>query len=110
MRIAWYQRWHNTECFIDNLQGIIEGYNKSKHRTIKTRLVDVTRETEDRVFFDSYVPKQPKAAKRYHFKVGDNVQIAADRHVFLREHFQRWSEELFKVTKRWRSHNINMYK
>lgn len=109
-RIARYQRRHNTERYIDNLQGIIEGYNKSYHRTIKTRPVDVTRETEDRVFFDSYVPKQPKAPKRYHFKVGDNVRIAADRHVFLREHFQRWSEELFKVTKRWRSHNINMYK
>ena len=109
-KIARYQRRQNTERYIDVLQGIIEGYNKTYHRTIKTRPVDVTAENEERVFFDSYAPKQPKAATRPRFSVGDNVRIASERHIFLREHFQRWSEEIFKISKRWRQHNINMYK
>jgi len=109
-RIARYQRRQNTERYIDVLQGIIEGYNKTYHRTIKTRPVDVTAVNQERVFFDSYAPKQPRKPTRHHFAVGDNVRIAAERHIFLREHFQRWSEEIFKISKRWRQHNINMYR
>ena len=59
-RIARYQRRQNTERYIDVLQGIIEGYNKTYHRTIKTRPVDVTAANQERVFFDSSAPKQPR--------------------------------------------------
>ena len=109
-RIARYQRYLNVDRYIDGLQGIIEGYNKSYHRTIKTRPIDVDEQQRDQVFFDSYSPKQPPKTIKHRLVVGDNVRIAAERHLFLREHFQRWSEELFKISKRWRKHNINMYK
>ena len=64
LRIEQFQRWHNTEHYINNLQGIIKGYNRSYDCSIKIRPVDMTRETEDRVFFDSFVQKQPKVPKR----------------------------------------------
>lgn len=109
-RIARFQRYRNTERYLDNLQGIVEGYNKSYHRTIKRRPVDVGEAERDVVFLDSYTPKRPPRRIPFRLAIGDNVRIAAERHPFLREHFQRWSEEVFVVTKRWRQRNINTYK
>ena len=109
-RIARYQHHRNTERYVDALQGIIEGYNKTYHRTIKTRPVDVSDANKEEVFLNSYASKQPKKQLPFRLAVGDNVRISSERHVFLREHFQRWSEELYQVTKRWRHWNVNMYK
>ena len=109
-RIARFEHHQNTERYIDALQDIVEGYNKSYHRTIKGRPIDVTEAEKDVVFFNSYAKKQPAKLVPFRFEIGDNVRISAERHPFLREHFQRWSEELYTVTKRWRQRNINMYK
>ena len=109
-RIARFQHHRNTERYVDNLQGIVEGYNKSYHRTIKTRPVDVDDAQRDKVFLDSYAPKQVPRRLPFKLRIGDDVRIAGERHPFLREHFQRWSEEIFVVDKRWRQRNINMYR
>ena len=109
-RIARFQHHRNTDRYVDNLQGIIEGYNKTYHRTIKRRPVDVGEPEREAVFLDSYAPKQPPRRIPFRLALGDSVRIAAERHPFLREHFQRWTEEIFVISKRWRHRNVNMYK
>ncbi len=110
-RIARFQHHRNTERYIDHLQGIVEGYNKTYHRTIKRRPVDADgAEHRADVFHDSYADKPLPRPTSFKLKIGDKVRIAAERHPFLREHFQRWSEEIFEVTRRWRQRNVNMYK
>jgi hypothetical protein len=42
--------------------------------------------------------------------VDESVRISGDKHPFQREFFQRWSEEVFTISKRWRQRNINMYR
>ena len=64
---------------------------------------------QERVFWDAYKPKKLANRRPFTYQIGDTVRIAAERHIFLREHFQRWTDETFSVAKRWRQANINMY-
>ena len=110
-RIARFQHHRNTERYVDHLQGIVEGYNKTYHRTIKRRPVDASDvAAREEVYRSIYDPKPLPRPIPFKLAVGDKVRIPAERHPYLREHFQRWSEEIFEVTERWRQRNINMYK
>ena len=74
------------------------------------RPVDVTEENQHLAYENLYGARKKPKEIPFQFKVNDSVRIAGEKHPFRREFFQRWSEEVFTVSKRWRQRNINMYK
>ena len=110
-KIARYQYKNNTDRYVDVLQDLVKNYNHSFHRTIKMRPVDVT-ELNDHEAYANIRKSQKKRTRAlpYQFKEGDQVRISGAKHPFRREFFQRWSEEVFVVFRRYRRDNINMFK
>ncbi len=70
----------------------------------------VTKDQETDIWCNLYLPKQRTHQKiskskddtkrpRFRFKVDDKVRISHLKHVFSREYDQKWSGEIFKITK-----------
>ena len=109
-RIARYQYRQNTGRYIDALPAILEGYNKTWHRSIQMRPVDVDENNQHLAYENLYGKRKTPKKIPFQFKIGDSVRITGEKHPFRREFFQRWSEEVFTVTKRWRQRMVNMYR
>ena len=111
--MAMYMFRKNSKRYLDVLDDLVSGYNKRYHTSIRMRPVDVNEHNEDEVYRKMYEKKldleKPETIP-YQFKVGDAVRFSGEKHPFRREFFERWSFEVFKVSKRWRQNNINMYK
>ena len=48
--------------------------------------------------------------KRYKYEVGDTVRISFLKKTFQREFDQRWSDEIFRISKRFRREALPVYK
>ena len=71
---------------------IVNKYNNTVHRSIKTKPIDVTS--------DSYAEyNEDSNEKGPRFKVGDRVKISKYKNVFAKGYTQNWSEEVFVVSK-----------
>ena len=78
--------------FFNVLDDIVNKYNNTVHRTIKTKLVDV-RTTSYAEYNEDSSKKDSK------FKVSDYVRISKDKNIFAKGYNPSWSEELFVVSK-----------
>ena len=100
--------------YIDDLPALVDSYNKTWHSSIRMAPNDVTTTNEKEVWFEQYLPKETDKFSRrlapYRFRVGDVVRVSFTRRALEREYDQRWSEELFRIYKRFRRQNLPMYK
>ena len=88
--------------WVDILQPMVDSYNRSKHRILSRRPIDVTKDNETRVWLHLYGKvKKPKSQKKSKFKVGDRVRISKAKGLFEKGYKPNWSEEIFSV------HSIN---
>ena len=78
--------------YIDKLDDIVNKYNNSYHRTIKTKPVDVKSNTyiESSKEIDNKNPK---------LKIGDTVRISKYKNIFAKDYTPNWSEEVFVIEK-----------
>ena len=76
----------------DVLDNIVNKYNNTLHRTIKTKPIDVTSDSYAEYNEDSCVTR-PK------FKVGDHVRISKYKNIFGKGYTQNWSEQVFIISK-----------
>jgi ribosomal protein L19 len=53
--------------------------------------------------------KKKDKKKTFRFKIGDKVRISHLRSLFQREYDQKWTGEVFTVTKRWSREGIYVY-
>lgn len=100
-RIFHWLTANNTWRYIDVLEGILEAYNLSYHRSIGTSpaLVDVSNEQE--VYKKLFPGRKPDLKKiKYKFKVGDEVRISKAAEPFLKAYKTQWTEEVFTVVER----------
>ena len=74
--------------YIDKLDGIVNEYNNTYHRTIKTKPVDV----KDNTYFDFSEKVNDKDPK---FKVGYQVRISKYKNISAKGYTPNWSEEFF---------------
>ena len=82
----------SKNVYIDKLDDIVDGCNKTYHRTIKMKPVDVKDNTY--IAFEKEVnDKDPK------FKVGDCVRISKYKKFFPKGYTPNWSEEIFVISK-----------
>ena len=82
--------WKNM--YIDKLNGILDEYNNTYHRTIKMKPVDV----KDNTYIDFKKEVNNKDPK---FKVGDHVRISKYKNTFAKRYMPNWSEEVFIIRK-----------
>ena len=90
----------NTNRYIDVLQSLVEGYNKSRHRSIGMRPVDV-RESDSiairQRLYGSALRQRRTNAKNYKYGIGDVVRVSKARRTFRKGYLPNWSEEWFIV-------------
>ena len=71
---------------------IVNEYNNTYHRIIKTKPVDI----KDNTYIDSSQEVNDKDPK---FKVGDHVRISKHKNIFTKWFTRNWSEEVFMIDK-----------
>ena len=78
--------------YIDQLDDIINEYNNTYHRTIKTKPIEV----KDNTHFGSIKEVSNKDPK---FKVGDHVIISKYKNIFAKKYTPNCPEEAFVIKK-----------
>ena len=96
-RIYRYIYWKNTHRYIDNLQDIVDNYNNSYHRTIKTSPISVTQENQDSIVTTIQRSIKTKENRKQKFSEYDYVKIPLNTTNFDKDATQKWTDEIFKV-------------
>ena len=96
-RIWKYLTKNNTHRYIDALQKIVDSINKSYHRSIKMRPIDVNISNEVEVWNRLYKSKKSDTAPEFKFQVNDKVRISKHKHVFEKGYLPNFTEEIFVV-------------
>ena len=118
IKCAIVERWHrtllaklyryftraNTIRYIDIIQDLVQSYNDTYHSAIKMTPSQVNVHNEldvrDTLFNKSAKDKKKKKTPTRRFAIGDTVRISGvNRHFPTKGYHERWSRELFKVTK-----------
>ena len=82
----------SKNVYFNVLDDIVDEYNNTYHKTIKTKPIDVKRDSFAEYNEESN-EKDPK------FKVGDHVWISKFKNVFAKGYTPNWSQEIFIVKK-----------
>ena len=82
----------SKNVYFDVLDGIVNEYNNTVHRTVKMKPIDLTSDSYAEYNEDSN-EKDPK------FKVGDHVRMSKYKNVFAKGYTANWSEEVFIISK-----------
>ncbi|KAK6167065.1 hypothetical protein SNE40_021172 [Patella caerulea] len=96
---------NNTYNYTGVLQKLVNGYNKSKHRSIQMSPNDVTLINQDRVL-DILYKIHRKSTEKYKYKIGDYVRISESKHPFKKDYLGSYSEEIFQVYQRFRRDRV----
>ena len=81
-----------SNVYFDVLDDIVDKYNKTLHRTIKMKRIDVTD--------DSYAEYNEDFNKKDHkFKVGDHVRASEYKNIFAKGYTPNWLQEVFVISK-----------
>lgn len=120
MRLSRYFSLKQNNRWIDVLQDFTDSYNATYHRSIKRTPRSVTKDNEVEVWQIQYdLPKprkrekkaqKPKSRSPFKYKIGDFVRISHLRNLFDREYDERWSGEVFKISKRFVKQGFPMYR
>ena len=111
-----YMISRNTLRYIDVLQDIVHSYNNTVHSSLGIPPSKVNKKNESEVLHEQYKRRRkPKEDsdnpwQKMKFKPGDQVRITYRREAFDREYGQKWSGEIFYVTKAWRRNTIPVYR
>ena len=62
--------------YIDVLPDLVDSYNRSKHRSIQKKPINVTQNNEQEVWHTLYGKRENKEAIKYKFEIGDQVRIS----------------------------------
>lgn len=117
---------NRTYRFVNVLQDLVESYNNRPHRSLGGNApATVNQGNADEIRLDAYLSgrktksdplkmnllKSKKTTKKrvkpfFKLKVGDTVRISQLKHPFQRDYRQKWTEEFFKVSKRYKRGKI----
>lgn len=84
--------------WIDILPALINKYNKTKHRTIGVKPVDVTKANEREILI-KIVKSRKKPVYKRKFNVGDKVRVSLRFKLMTKGYWPRWSNEIYSVWK-----------
>ena len=89
--------------YIDKLQDFVDSYNRTKHRTIKMRPIDVNLDNEDEVFYNTYGVYTARdyliqGAKGSMVK-GEKVRMKYDLMPMEKSYLPNWSDQIYTIEK-----------
>ncbi|KAK3109103.1 hypothetical protein FSP39_023103 [Pinctada imbricata] len=121
LKVLMYRYFtHNrTYHYLDVLQDLVRNYNNRPHRSLdglspsemnqsneaimwKKMYIDILKPTENM--------KKKTPVKRFKFKPGDFVRISSTKRTFQRDFEQKWTEEVFVISRRFMRQGIPVYK
>ena len=82
----------SKNTYIDKLDGIVNKYNNTYHKTIKMKPIDV----KDNAYINFGKEVDDKGPK---LKVGDHVRTSKYKNDFAKGYTPNWSEEVFVIKK-----------
>ena len=97
-RMWRYFTHKKTRRYLDVVQKLVDGYNRTRHGTIGRAPADVNHENAFDVWRHAY--EKPGQRKRPTFKAGDRVRISKAKHTFEKGYLPNWTTELFTVRRR----------
>ena len=92
------------------LQNVVDSYNKSVHRTIGRRPIDITKDNEGNVREEVFNKVGKADKEKSDFKVGDTVRISKVKSIFAKGYLPNWTEEIFTVAEVNRKYTPITYK
>lgn len=112
MKIQHYITYKQNFKYVDHLQDFADSYNSSQHRSTGFAPKDVSKENDVKVWKSLYWPtsKQYAPLQRFRYEIGDYVRLTYLRRTFQREYDQKWTGEIFKVSRRYKRGGIAIYK
>ena len=87
-----------TMRYIDVLPDLVDSYNRSKHRSIQKKPINVTENNEREVWHTLYGERENKEPIKYKFEVGDQVRISKMKRTFEKGYLPNFSKEIFTVS------------
>ena len=120
-RLFRYMEYNNTHEWVNILEKITLGYNRTHHRVIGMAPINVTRDQEGAIWKRVYLPtlqkkkkiktqaKHRKPSKIFKLKIGDHVRISFIREPFKRYYDENWSREIYTVKTRSYKRGNNEY-
>ena len=110
-----YFQHHQTYRYLEVLQDLVHNYNHRPHSSLPDNMspADVNRSNEalvwKRMYIDGHSTTQ-KRPVRYKYQVGDYVRLSHTRRVFQKDYQEKWTPELFEVSRRWKEQGIPVYR
>ena len=97
-----YFDYANTNRYQNVLDDLVDGYNRTYHRSIKMASLELTKFNAQTVWKRLYseLMKRKSDRVKFKFKVGDLVRIARSKGVFEKGYAENWTEEMFKIKRR----------
>ena len=102
-RMWRYFKFQNGRSYVEALPALVEGYNKTYHRSIGTAPERVTQADAQEIWHRFYGKDFVKRSTRvrFKFKVGDKVCISKKKGTFEKGHLPKWTE-VFSIAQRLR--------
>lgn len=86
--------------WLELLPELVTSYNKSFHRTIGMKPVEVNNSNEKSILLKVSANRKKNVRKvKNKFDIGDHVSISRHLSVFTKGYFPRWSNEIYTVWK-----------
>ena len=98
---------NQSHKYIEHLDDIVDSYLDTVHSSISMRPVDITLQNQQEIYEKLYLPHQLKEAVTpvtYLFNVADKVRISIARTAFTKGYKATFTEEIFKIKYRTRTH------
>jgi len=100
-RMWRYFTYSNTYKYIDILSDLINSYNNTYHRSIKTKPILVNKTNENQIFLNLYGFNKNDDIEpeniNVKYQIGDKVRIAKFKTTFEKGYTQNWSKEIFTI-------------
>ena len=98
--VARVMEHRDNNRYVDVLNDLIEGYNNTPHSRHGGVPVNIGDNDDDvqRLWIQKFERERPKTVQPS-LKVGDHVWMVGPRRVFARGYHEKWTREVFVVTK-----------
>ena len=98
-KIFRYFSANNRRKYIDVLDLLIGQYNNTIHSSIKMTPIEASREVNENKVWRNLYPEFGGKTLIPKFSIADNVRITNKKNIFDKGYTQRWTEEVFTISK-----------
>ena len=89
---------NNTNHYVDVLPDLVNGYNNTRHSSIKMTPVEASKKKNELTVWRTLYPDHLEIHNiKPEFSVGDKVRISKKKKTFEKGYTTRWTEEIFTI-------------